>query len=114
MAAAPVIADATPRTGPAGSVQTSLNDLVRTGDFPGALAAVRGRDGRVRDYTAGAGDLETREKVPVNGRVRIGSTPRDVNRFLGGLLGGKLLTPPMLEQMKQTVEGLRGDAAGPA
>ncbi|MEU1729114.1 serine hydrolase domain-containing protein [Nonomuraea sp. NPDC005692] len=31
------------------------------------------------------------------------STPRDVNRFLGALLGGRLLKPAMLEQMKQTV-----------
>ncbi|MGW2156832.1 serine hydrolase domain-containing protein [Nonomuraea sp. NPDC001699] len=31
------------------------------------------------------------------------STPRDVNRFLGALLGGRLLKPAMLEQMKRTV-----------
>ncbi|MGW4471147.1 serine hydrolase domain-containing protein [Nonomuraea sp. NPDC004354] len=31
------------------------------------------------------------------------STPRDVNRFLSALLGGKLLKPAMLEQMKRTV-----------
>ncbi|MER6578669.1 serine hydrolase domain-containing protein [Nonomuraea sp. NPDC001023] len=55
------------------AVQTSLDKLVRSGDFPGAVAAVRGRDGRVRDYTAGVGDLETRAEVPVNGMVRIGS-----------------------------------------
>ncbi|MFD1940386.1 serine hydrolase [Nonomuraea mangrovi] len=31
-------------------------------------------------------------------------TPRDVNRFLGALLGGELLKPAQLEQMKRTVE----------
>lgn len=31
------------------------------------------------------------------------STPRDVNRFLGALLGGRLLKPAMLAQMKRTV-----------
>lgn len=66
-------AGATTRTSPDDVVQTSLNKLVSTGDFPGVVAAVRGRDGRVRDYTAGVGDLETKVKVPVNGMVRIGS-----------------------------------------
>ncbi|WP_433239994.1 serine hydrolase domain-containing protein [Streptosporangium sp. CA-135522] len=73
---APAGADAAPPSGPADALQTSMNDLVRTGGFPGVLAAVRGRDGRVRDYTAGVADLETRAKVPVNGRVRIGSTTK--------------------------------------
>ncbi|MGW4410011.1 serine hydrolase domain-containing protein [Nonomuraea sp. NPDC004702] len=50
-----------------------MDKLVRPGDFPGVVAAVRGRDGRVRDYTAGVADLETRAKVPANGTVRIGS-----------------------------------------
>ncbi|MER6943039.1 serine hydrolase domain-containing protein [Nonomuraea sp. NPDC000554] len=66
-------ASAATRTGPDDVVQTSLNKLVRTGDFPGVVAAVQGRDGRVRDYTAGVADLGTRAKVPVNGTVRIGS-----------------------------------------
>ncbi|WP_329088735.1 serine hydrolase domain-containing protein [Streptosporangium sp. NBC_01469] len=76
LATAPATADAAPRTGPADHVQTSLNDLVRDGGFPAALAAVRGRDGRTRDYTAGVADLKTRAKVPVNGRVRIGSNTK--------------------------------------
>ncbi|MEV8636925.1 serine hydrolase domain-containing protein [Streptosporangium sp. NPDC051023] len=76
LTATPASADATPQSGSADVVQTSLNGLVRTGDFPGALASVRGRDGRVRDYTAGVGDLETRAKVPVNGQVRIGSATK--------------------------------------
>ncbi|MER5319368.1 serine hydrolase domain-containing protein [Streptosporangium roseum] len=61
---------------PADAVQTSLDGLVRSGEFPGVLAAVRGRDGRTRDYTAGVGNLETGVKVPVNGRVRIGSNTK--------------------------------------
>lgn len=48
--------------------------LVR--DFPAALAAVRGRDGRVRNYTAGVGDLTTNAKVPVDGRIRIASNTK--------------------------------------
>ncbi|MEV8635109.1 serine hydrolase domain-containing protein [Streptosporangium sp. NPDC051023] len=73
---APAGAAVVRRADPADTLQTSLNDLVRGGDFPGALAAVRGRDGRTRDYTAGVGDLATRARVPVNGRVRIGSTTK--------------------------------------
>ncbi len=57
-------------------VQRSLNGLVRGGEFPGALAAVRGRDGRIRNYTAGVGNLKTRAKVPVDGRVRVGSNTK--------------------------------------
>lgn len=57
-------------------VQRTLDALVREDGFPGALAAVRGRDGRTRDYTAGVGDLRTRERMPVNGRVRIASNTK--------------------------------------
>lgn len=55
-------------------VQQSLNAL--TDDFPGALAAVRGADGRTRDYTAGVADTRTGARVPVNGRVRIASNTK--------------------------------------
>jgi D-alanyl-D-alanine carboxypeptidase len=54
---------------PASPVQHDLNDLVRKDGFPGALASVRGADGRVRDYTAGPG-------VPRNGQVRLGSNTK--------------------------------------
>nr|BFE57564.1 serine hydrolase domain-containing protein [Dactylosporangium thailandense] len=50
-------------------VQPRLEHLVRDDGFPGALASVRGRDGRVRDSAAGS-------KVPVNGQVRIGSNTK--------------------------------------
>jgi len=57
-------------------VQQSLTALVRTDGFPAALASVRGRDGRVRDYTAGVGDLATKSPVPVNGQVRVASNTK--------------------------------------
>jgi D-alanyl-D-alanine carboxypeptidase len=57
-------------------VQRRLDTLVEESGFPGALAAVRGRDGRTRTYTAGVGDLRTQAKVPANGRVRIASNTK--------------------------------------
>ncbi|MBU6534352.1 beta-lactamase family protein [Streptomyces sp. A108] len=58
------------------AVSEGAKDLVREDGFPAALAAVEGRDGHVRDYTAGAGDLETGASVPVNGQVRAGSNTK--------------------------------------
>ncbi|MFK3983754.1 serine hydrolase domain-containing protein [Micromonospora sp. NPDC050397] len=58
------------------TVRQSLERLVRDDGFPGALAAVRGRDGRTRDLTAGVGDLETGSRVPVDGQVRIASNTK--------------------------------------
>ncbi|MCO5999706.1 serine hydrolase domain-containing protein [Actinoallomurus rhizosphaericola] len=55
------------------AIQRRLDDLVRKDGYPAVLAAVRGRDGRVRDYTAGVANLRTRATVPVDGQVRIGS-----------------------------------------
>jgi D-alanyl-D-alanine carboxypeptidase len=61
---------------PADPVQQRLDGLVRDDGFPAALAAVRDRSGRVRNYTAGVSDLTTRAKVPVDGQVRIGSNTK--------------------------------------
>ncbi|MEE3922726.1 serine hydrolase domain-containing protein [Micromonospora sp. BRA006-A] len=47
----------------------------RRARLPGALASVR-RDGRVRDYTAGVGDLRTGAGIPRDARVRIGSNTK--------------------------------------
>lgn len=58
------------------AVQQRLDKLVGTDRHPGALAAVRDRQGRTRYYTAGVGDLRTGEKVPTIGRVRIGSASK--------------------------------------
>ncbi|WP_435821158.1 serine hydrolase domain-containing protein [Micromonospora lupini] len=54
--------------GPRDTVQRQLDRLVSEDGFPGALASVRGADGRVRDYTAGP--------VPRDGQVRIGSNTK--------------------------------------
>jgi len=61
------------RSGPV--IQKDLNGLVKIG-FPAALASVRGRDGQIRNYTAGVGDIPTQAPVPVNGQVRIGSNTK--------------------------------------
>ncbi|MFD9881653.1 serine hydrolase domain-containing protein [Streptomyces alboflavus] len=58
------------------AVQKGLNALVRDGGPPGALASVKDRDGHVRSYTAGVGDLATGAKVPKDGQVRIGSNTK--------------------------------------
>lgn len=58
------------------AVREGTKDLVSEDGYPAALAAVEGRDGRVRDYTAGTGDLETGAAVPVNGQVRAGSNTK--------------------------------------
>jgi D-alanyl-D-alanine carboxypeptidase len=61
---------------PGDPVRQELQHLVGATTFPGALAEVRGRDGRTRDLTAGVGDLRTGAKVPVDGQVRIGSNTK--------------------------------------
>ncbi|MYR46125.1 serine hydrolase [Streptomyces sp. SID5910] len=58
------------------AVGEGARTLVSEDGFPAALAAVQGRDGRVRDYTAGTGDLATGAAVPVNGQVRAGSNTK--------------------------------------
>ncbi|MFE0374304.1 serine hydrolase domain-containing protein [Streptomyces inhibens] len=58
------------------AVQQALNTLVRDDGMPAALASVQDRDGRIRTYTAGVGDLTTGSKVPRDGQVRIGSNTK--------------------------------------
>lgn len=114
---------AAPAHAAADSVQRSLDGLVSTGEFPGALAAVRAADGAGRDYTAGVGDLTTKAEVPVDGRVRIASNTKmftavavlqlagegridldaPVERYLPGVVrghgnDGRLITPRQLLQ----------------
>lgn len=72
LSAAPA-AEAGPRRDP---VQQRLEGLVHDDGFPAALAAVRGSDGRIRNYTAGVGDLRTGARVPVDGQVRVGSNTK--------------------------------------
>jgi D-alanyl-D-alanine carboxypeptidase len=61
---------------PRDPVRLQLQQLVGDGGAPGALAAVKGRDGRTRDLTAGVGDLRTGARVPADGQVRIGSNTK--------------------------------------
>ncbi|WP_234433285.1 serine hydrolase domain-containing protein, partial [Streptomyces sp. NRRL WC-3549] len=58
------------------AVSKGAKDLVREDGFPAVLAAVEDTHGRVRDYTAGTGDLESGAAVPVNGQVRAGSNTK--------------------------------------
>ncbi|MFJ9078717.1 serine hydrolase domain-containing protein [Streptomyces sp. NPDC102278] len=58
------------------TVQQGLNALVQSDGLPAALASVKDRTGRTRDYTAGVGDVATGSKVPVDGQVRIGSSTK--------------------------------------
>lgn len=60
----------------ADAVQQGLDGLLRTDHWPAALAAVQDRSGRIRDYTAGVGDLRTGAPVPRDGYVRIGSNTK--------------------------------------
>ncbi|MEV7600140.1 serine hydrolase domain-containing protein [Kitasatospora sp. NPDC089797] len=74
--AAPAAVAAPPRPAGADVVQQRLDALVKGDGVPGALAAVRGKDGRTRNYTAGVGDPATGAKVPVDGQFRIGSNTK--------------------------------------
>lgn len=57
-------------------LQRRLDRLVDRAGFPGVVATVRGSDGKVRTYRAGAGDLETGAPLPKDGRVRIASNTK--------------------------------------
>ncbi|GGT50536.1 serine hydrolase [Streptomyces atratus] len=57
-------------------VRQGLETLLHSDGAPGALASVQGRDGLVRAYTAGVGDLDTGAEVPRDGQVRIGSVTK--------------------------------------
>lgn len=56
--------------------QRALDDLVTRDGMPGVEAFVRQADGKVRNYTAGVGNLATKTPVPVNGEVRIASNTK--------------------------------------
>ncbi|MGA5304705.1 serine hydrolase domain-containing protein [Nucisporomicrobium flavum] len=137
MAAAAIAAGGLAFTGPAPAaqaelrhdpVQQSLDKLVGADRHPGALAAVRDRHGRTRYYAAGVGDLRTGAKVPLNGRVRIGSASKmfaavvvlqlveegkvrldaSVESYLPGLVSGKGVdaTKITVRQLLQHTSGL--------
>ncbi|GAA0963075.1 serine hydrolase domain-containing protein [Kribbella koreensis] len=76
-ASPPAVADSNLAASGSGDVvQQGLNRLVEDDKFPGVLAAVRDRDGRSRNYTAGVADLKTQAKMPVDGQVRIASNTK--------------------------------------
>lgn len=56
-------------------VQGQLDGLVELG-FPAALASVTLPNGDHSDYVSGVGDIETGEKVPIDGEVRVGSNTK--------------------------------------
>ncbi|MEU6425035.1 serine hydrolase domain-containing protein [Microbispora sp. NPDC046973] len=94
------------------AVQKSLDALVRADGFPAALASVRGRDGRVRDYTAGVADLRTGAKVPVDGYVRIGSNTKTFTAVVVLQLAGEgkvRLDEPIETYLPALVRGRGGD-----
>ncbi|WP_412075022.1 serine hydrolase domain-containing protein [Streptomyces xanthophaeus] len=62
--------------GPGDAVRQGVQRLVGEDRSPAALAAVTGRDGRTRNYTAGVADVRTGAKVPVDGQVRAGSNTK--------------------------------------
>lgn len=57
-------------------VQETLDHLVEVDGVPAALAAVSDRRGRERNLVAGVADLDTGERVPVDGQVRAGSNTK--------------------------------------
>ncbi|MGD3108320.1 serine hydrolase domain-containing protein [Streptomyces sp. YGL11-2] len=58
------------------AVRQGLHRLVHEDRYPAALAAVTGRDGRDRNYTAGVADVRTGARVPVDGQVRVASNTK--------------------------------------
>ncbi|MGY2079085.1 serine hydrolase domain-containing protein [Modestobacter sp. SYSU DS0657] len=73
--APPALAGA-PRHTPHAALEHELDALVAEDGYPGALAAVSDARGRVRDLTAGVGDVSTGAPVPVDGQVRVGSNTK--------------------------------------
>jgi D-alanyl-D-alanine carboxypeptidase len=81
LAVSPALSSASPAVDasasrPSSAVQESLNELVKGPSFPGTIATVRDRSGRVRTYTAGVADRKTGEPIARNSRVRIGSNTK--------------------------------------
>lgn len=104
----PGAASAAVADSPADAVQRTLDKLVNDHGYPGALASVRGRDGKVRDYTAGVGDLETKAEVPVNGRVRIASNTKMFTAVVALQLAGEGrldLDAPIEKYLPKVVRG---------
>ncbi|MEV7418966.1 serine hydrolase domain-containing protein [Streptomyces sp. NPDC089919] len=94
------------------SVQQGLDALVHRDGLPAALATVKGRDGRVRSYTAGVGDLATGAAVPRDGQVRVGSNTKTFTAVLVLQLVAEhkvRLDAPVEEYLPGLVRGKRID-----
>lgn len=73
---APAAAAPAPQASQQNGQQHRVDRLVDHTGFPGVIATVQGRDGRLRTYTSGVGDLRTGAPVPKGGRVRIASNTK--------------------------------------
>src|SRR5690349_7175273 len=62
--AAEAPASAAAEAGPGGGLQKELDKLVTKYHFPGARGTVQSKNGRVRHYTAGVADIDTKAKIP--------------------------------------------------
>lgn len=99
----------------AAPTSSQLRALIKQDGYPAALASVREPSGRVRNATAGVGDLRTREPVPVDGEVRIGSNTKTFTAVvvLQLVAEGKLeLDAPVERYLPKLVrgEGIDGNA----
>ncbi|MEV7618281.1 serine hydrolase domain-containing protein [Streptomyces sp. NPDC089799] len=110
-ALAPPVASAVARPD---TVQHELDTLVSGDGLPAALATVKGRDGRVRSYTAGVGDLASGSKVPRDGQVRVGSNTKTFTAVvvLQLVAEGKIgLDDPVEKHLPGLLHGKRIDGA---
>ncbi|MFI7447138.1 serine hydrolase domain-containing protein [Nonomuraea sp. NPDC049714] len=110
--AAPASAGTVRKSGSDDAVQSSLDKVVRGGELPGALASVRDADGRVRDYTAGVGDLKTKAEVPVDGQVRIASNTKMFTAVVALQLAGEgkiKLDAPVEKYLPKLIRGKGND-----
>jgi D-alanyl-D-alanine carboxypeptidase len=95
-------------------VQQELDALVADDGFPGALASVRYADGRVRQHTAGVGDLATGKPVPRDGAVRIGSNTKTFTAVVVLQLAGEGkvdLDAPVEQYLPGVVRGNGNDGS---
>ncbi|MBP2321206.1 D-alanyl-D-alanine carboxypeptidase [Kibdelosporangium banguiense] len=112
LSAVPAATAAAQDNGRDDAVRRSLEVLVRDDKFTGALAAVQGRDGRTRNYTVGVGNRKTGERVPVNGRIRIGSNTKIFTAVVVLQLVGEgriKLDEPVETYLPGIVRGQAGD-----
>jgi D-alanyl-D-alanine carboxypeptidase len=94
------------------AVRRSLEVLVRQDKFTGALAAVQGRDGRKRNYTAGVADRDNGAPMPVDGHIRIGSNTKTFTAVVVLQLVGEgkvKLDEPVETYLPGIIRGQAGD-----